>query len=56
MVNIQLKDSSRAQILIRAANWVGDAVMTTPVVRAVRTNFPKARITVLAKPWGGAGV
>lgn len=51
MTEIRLKDSSRARILIRAANWVGDAVMTTPVVRAVRTNFPRARITVLAKPW-----
>ncbi|NWH04421.1 lipopolysaccharide heptosyltransferase II [Desulfobacter latus] len=51
MTEIRLKDSSRAHILIRAANWVGDAVMTTPVVRAVRTNFPRARITVLAKPW-----
>lgn len=38
-------------ILIRSANWVGDAVMTTPAVRAVRKNFPRAHITVLAKPW-----
>ena len=38
-------------ILLRSANWVGDAVMTTPAVRAVRKNFPRARITILAKPW-----
>jgi len=38
-------------ILLRAANWVGDALMTTPAVRAVRKNFPAARITILAKPW-----
>jgi len=38
-------------ILIRSANWVGDAVMTTPVIRAVRKNFPDARISLLAKPW-----
>jgi len=38
-------------ILLRAANWVGDAVMTTPAIRAVRRNFPAARITILAKPW-----
>lgn len=48
---IRLKDSPKANILIRAANWVGDAIMTTPVIRAVRKNYPKARITVLAKPW-----
>ncbi|MFH2092445.1 MAG: lipopolysaccharide heptosyltransferase II [Pseudomonadota bacterium] len=48
---IKLTDSVDARILIRAANWVGDAIMTTPVVRAVRKNYPKAQITVLAKPW-----
>lgn len=38
-------------ILVRSANWVGDALMTTPTIRAVRKNFPNARITILAKPW-----
>lgn len=51
MTTITLKDGPNAKILIRAANWVGDAIMTTPVVRAVRKNYPKAEITVLAKPW-----
>lgn len=51
MKNITFKDSSRGKILIRAANWVGDAIMTTPVIRAVRKNFPQSTITVLAKPW-----
>lgn len=51
MKKVLLQDSSNARILIRAANWVGDAVMTTPVIRAVRKNYPKAHITVLAKPW-----
>ncbi len=48
---IKLTDSREARIMIRAANWVGDAIMTTPVVRALRKNYPKAHITVLAKPW-----
>lgn len=48
---IKLADSQEAKIMIRAANWVGDAIMTTPVVRAIRKNYPKAEITVLAKPW-----
>ncbi len=39
------------RILIRAPNWIGDAVMATPAVRAVRAHFPEAAITVLAKPW-----
>jgi len=39
------------RILIRATNWVGDAVMTLPALEAVRENFPGRHITVLAKPW-----
>jgi heptosyltransferase-2 len=39
------------RILIRSANWVGDAIMTTPAIRAIRCNYPSARITLLAKPW-----
>ncbi len=38
-------------ILIRSANWVGDAIMTTPTIRAIHKNFPHATITILAKPW-----
>ena len=38
-------------ILIRATNWVGDAVMCLPALRAIRERFPKAHIAVLAKPW-----
>jgi heptosyltransferase-2 len=39
------------RILIRATNWVGDAVMSMPAFEAVRENFPLAHITVLARPW-----
>jgi heptosyltransferase II len=39
------------RILIRATNWIGDAVMSLPALRAVRQRFPDARIIVLAKPW-----
>jgi heptosyltransferase-2 len=38
-------------ILIRGTNWVGDALMTTPAVAAIRGNFPKARISMLVVPW-----
>lgn len=40
-----------ANILIRATNWVGDAVMSLPAMRAVRERYPNAHIAVLAKPW-----
>jgi len=38
------------KILVRTTNWVGDAVMSMPALAAVRDNFPKARIAVLARP------
>ena len=42
---------SPQRIMIRAANWIGDAVMSTPAIRGIRRTFPDARITLLAKPW-----
>jgi len=38
-------------LLIRGTNWIGDAVMTLPAISAIRRTFPRARITILAKPW-----
>jgi len=38
-------------ILVRAVNWVGDAVMTLPAVDALGEIFPHAEMVVLAKPW-----
>ena len=37
-------------ILVRSTNWVGDAVMTTPALGAIRQSFPDARIAILANP------
>jgi heptosyltransferase-2 len=37
-------------ILVRAPNWVGDAVMALPVIPGLTCLFPQARITVLAVP------
>jgi heptosyltransferase-2 len=42
------------KILVRATNWIGDAVMSLPALRAIRGRFPDAAITVLAKPWVAA--
>jgi len=39
------------RILVRSANWVGDAIMTTPALCNLRRHFPAAHITLLAKPW-----
>ena len=42
---------SYSKILVRATNWVGDAVMSLPALRAIRERFPRAEITVVARPW-----
>jgi heptosyltransferase II len=38
------------RILVRSPNWVGDAVMSLPVLAGLRRLFPLAAITVLAAP------
>ena len=42
------------KILIRATNWVGDAIMALPALRAVRPRYPEAQITILARPYVAA--
>lgn len=37
-------------VLVRAPNWIGDAVMCEPAVRGLRSLFPQAELTMLAKP------
>jgi lipopolysaccharide heptosyltransferase II len=39
------------KILIRATNWVGDAIMAIPALREVRAKFPEAHIAILARPY-----
>jgi len=39
------------KILVRATNWVGDAIMALPALRAVRAKWPEAEISVLARPY-----
>ncbi len=38
------------KLLIRATNWVGDAVISLPALRQIRRVKPDAEITVLARP------
>src|SRR6185437_7188267 len=39
------------RILVRATNWVGDAVMSLPALHALRAAHPRAHIAILARPW-----
>jgi heptosyltransferase-2 len=37
--------------MVRATNWLGDAVMSLPAIRAIRAVFPHAHLAVVARPW-----
>jgi heptosyltransferase-2 len=39
-----------SRILVRSPTWVGDAVMATPALRALRAAHPSAEITVEGRP------
>ncbi|MBD0324858.1 MAG: lipopolysaccharide heptosyltransferase II [Pyrinomonadaceae bacterium] len=39
------------RIVVRGTNWVGDAVMTVPALRALRQLLPQAHITLATRPW-----
>ncbi|MFC1549349.1 lipopolysaccharide heptosyltransferase II [Nitrospirota bacterium] len=37
--------------LIRGVNWVGDAVMTMPAIRAIKRAYHSSEVSLLVKPW-----
>jgi len=39
------------RILVIAPNWIGDAVMSQPLLAAIKASYPNAAIDVLATPW-----
>lgn len=44
--NMSAQDLKPFRILIRSSNWLGDAVMSVPAVRAIKAGRPDAHITV----------
>jgi len=46
-----VQETTLKNILIRGPNWVGDAVLAIPAIKAVRQHFQEAEITVLVRPW-----
>ena len=38
------------KIMIRATNWVGDAIMALPALRTIRQRHPDAAISIVARP------
>jgi len=39
------------RILLRGPNWLGDAVLAIPAMKAIRERFPQSEITLLVRPW-----
>ena len=38
------------KILVRGVNWIGDAVMTLPALKALRKAYPNSHMSLLVKP------
>lgn len=39
------------RVVVRGANWVGDAVMTVPALRELRRILPRAHVTLATRRW-----
>ena len=46
--NLSPKDLQPLRILIRSSNWLGDAIMSIPAVRAIKAGRPDVHVTVAA--------
>ena len=44
-------DKTCKNLLVRGVNWIGDSVMTLPVLKALKTALPETKISLLVKPW-----
>ncbi|HVF41375.1 MAG TPA: glycosyltransferase family 9 protein, partial [Pyrinomonadaceae bacterium] len=42
------------RVVVRGANWVGDAAMTVPALRELRRVLPGAHVTLATRPWAEA--
>ena len=40
-----------AKIMVRATNWIGDAIISLPAIETLRGRYPGTEIVVVAKPW-----
>jgi len=47
---MQPESNQIRRIIVRGANWIGDAVMTTPALERLRASFPQSHIALLATP------
>jgi heptosyltransferase-2 len=49
-MSVAFNPSSISRVCVRATNWLGDAVMSLPALRAIRQVLPHAHLAVVARP------
>jgi len=49
--NRKIQSQNIERVVVRGANWVGDAVMTVPALRELRRVLPHAHITLATRAW-----
>jgi heptosyltransferase-2 len=47
----KIQSENIERVVVRGANWVGDAVMTVPALRELRRVLPHAHITLATRVW-----
>src|SRR5262245_59767273 len=47
---MHLEPNQINRIMVRGANWIGDAVMTLPAIERLRSSFPQSHVALLATP------
>jgi heptosyltransferase-2 len=50
-VSLRLQPEKIKRVVVRGANWVGDAVMTVPALRELRRVLPDAHLTLATRVW-----
>jgi heptosyltransferase II len=48
---VDFNPSAMSRVVVRGTNWLGDAVMSLPAIRAIRGIFPRAHVALVARPW-----
>ena len=51
---MEIRQELIRRVVVRGANWVGDAAMTVPALRELRRVLPGARLTLATRPWAEA--
>jgi heptosyltransferase-2 len=51
LTKYETRSCNPKKIMVRATNWIGDAVMSLPAIEALHARFPDSEIVLISKPW-----